>query len=84
MADHARKLGIEVGKNDPPGKVLMRDFIDSRRSIAGYSMPILMVTLAFSLLVSSFSADAAYLVTWFTYAIFALIGVYVFFGATAA
>jgi lysyl-tRNA synthetase class 2 len=26
MADHARKLGIEVGKNDPPGKVLMAIF----------------------------------------------------------
>ena len=61
-----------------PGKLLMRDFIDSRRSVAGYSMPILMVTLAFSLLVSSFSTEAAYLVTWFTYAIFALIGIDIF------
>lgn len=61
-----------------PGKVLMRDFIDARRSVAGYSMPILMVTLAFSLLVSSFSTDAAYLVTWFTYGIFALIAIDIF------
>ena len=67
-----------VRTENTPGKVLMRDFIDSRRSIAGYSMPILMVTLAFSLLVSSFSSNAAYLVTWFTYAIFALIGVDIF------
>jgi hypothetical protein len=56
----------------------MRDFIDSRRSVAGYSMPILMVTLAFSLLVSSFSTEAAYLVTWFTYGMFALIGIDIF------
>ena len=56
-----------------PGKVLMRDFIDSRRSVAGYSMPILTVTRAFSLLVSSFSTDAALLVTWFTYGMFTLI-----------
>lgn len=61
-----------------PGKVLMRDFIDSRRSLAGYSMPILMVTLALSLLVSSFSTDAAFLVTGFTYAVFALIAIDIF------
>ena len=61
-----------------PGKLLMRDFIDSRRSVAGYSMPILMVTLAFSLLVSSFSTEAAYLVTLFTYPMFALIGIDIF------
>jgi hypothetical protein len=61
-----------------PGKVLMRDFIDSRRSLAGYAMPILMVTLAFSLLFSAISTDAAYLVTWFTYGMFALIGIDIF------
>ncbi len=61
-----------------PGKVLMRDFVDSRRSVAGYAMPILMVTLAGSLLVSSFSPDAAMLVTWFTYSVFLLIGVDIF------
>ena len=62
-----------VRTENAPGKVLMRDFIDSRRSVAGYSMPILMVTLAFSLLVSSFSTEAAFFVTWLTYAIFAVI-----------
>ena len=62
-----------VRTENAPGKVLMRDFIDSSRSVAGYSMPILMVTLAFSLLVSSFSTAAAFFVTWLTYGIFVLI-----------
>lgn len=61
-----------------PGKVLMRDFVDSRRSIAQWSMPILMVTLAFSLLMSSFNNGAAILVTFFTYGIFALIAIDIF------
>lgn len=61
-----------------PGKVLMRDFVDSRRSLAGYAMPVLMVTLAVSLLVSSLSPDAALLVTYFTYSVFALIGIDIF------
>jgi DUF3043 family protein len=61
-----------------PAKQLMRDFIDSRRSVAGYSMPILMVTLAFSLLVSSISTDAVFLVTWVTYGMFAVIAIDIF------
>jgi hypothetical protein len=57
----------------------VRDFIDSRRSAAGYSMPLLMVTLAVSLTVSSFSADAAFFVTWLTYGVFAIIALDIFF-----
>ncbi len=57
-----------------PGKLLMRDFVDSRKSIAQWSMPILMVTLAISLVISSLSTDAAMIVTWFTYSLFVLIG----------
>ncbi|MCA0294253.1 MAG: DUF3043 domain-containing protein [Actinobacteria bacterium] len=56
-----------------PGKVLMRDFVDSRKSISQWSMPILMVTLAVSLVISSLSTDAALAVTWFTYSLFILI-----------
>jgi Protein of unknown function (DUF3043) len=67
-----------VRTENAPGKVLMRDFIDSRRSIAGYAMPILMVTLAVSLLVSSLSTDAAIIVTWVTYGVFALIAFDIF------
>ena len=67
-----------VRTESAPGKVLLRDFIDSRRSVAGYSMPVLMVTLAISLLASSFSADAAFFVTWLTYGVFALIALDIF------
>lgn len=62
-----------------PGKVLMRDFVDSHRGIAQWAMPILMITLAFSLFVSSVSVEAATLVTAATYSIFLLIGVDLFF-----
>lgn len=56
-----------------PGKVLMRDFVDSRKSISQWSMPLLMVTLAISLVISSLSTSAALIVTWFTYSLFILI-----------
>jgi len=61
-----------------PAKVLMRDFVDSHRGVAQWSMPILMITLALSLLVSSFSTDAAVLVTGFTYSVFLLIALDIF------
>lgn len=61
-----------------PGKVLMRDFVDSRRGIAQWSMPLLMIMLAFSLLMSSFNNDLAILVTGVTYAVFLLIAVDIF------
>ncbi|MCB0912545.1 MAG: DUF3043 domain-containing protein [Propionibacteriaceae bacterium] len=61
-----------------PGKVLVRDFVDSHRGVAQWSMPILMITLAFSLLVSTLNTNAAAVVTAFTYSIFLLIAVDIF------
>ncbi|MFZ0529097.1 MAG: DUF3043 domain-containing protein [Propionicimonas sp.] len=61
-----------------PGKVLLRDFVDSRRGLAQYSMPILMVTLATSLLVTSLNSSLALAVTYFTYALFLLIALDIF------
>lgn len=61
-----------------PGKVLMRDFVDSHRGVAQWSMPILMLTLAVSLVISSISLDAAVLVTGFTYSVFLLIALDLF------
>lgn len=61
-----------------PARLLMRDLVDSHRGLAQWAMPILMITLAISLLVSSFSSDAAVLVTGFTYSIFVLIGLDLF------
>jgi len=67
-----------VRAENTPGKVLIRDYIDARRGIAGYAMPILMVTLALSLGISALSVEAAYLVTWLTYAVFAVIALDIF------
>lgn len=61
-----------------PGKVLMRDFVDAHRGVAQWSMPILMLTLAVSLVISSISLDAAVLVTGFTYSVFLLIALDLF------
>ena len=61
-----------------PLKVLMRDFVDSHRGVAQYSMPILMVTLAVSLLLTNFSQELAVGVTMFTYAMFLMIALDVF------
>ena len=61
-----------------PGKVLVRDFVDSHRGVAQWSMPVLMVTLAFSLLLSSLSITATYLVTALTYGVFLLIALDLF------
>lgn len=61
-----------------PAKVLMRDFVDSRKGVAQWSMPILMGTLALSLALGSFGTEAATMVAWFTYAIFALIAIDLF------
>lgn len=61
-----------------PAKVLMRDFVDSHRGVAQYSMPILMITLAVSLLLTSFSPELAVGVTMFTYALFLMIALDLF------
>lgn len=61
-----------------PGKVLVRDFVDSHRGVAQWSMPLLLVTLAISLVISSLSADAAFAVTVVTYGIFLLIALDIF------
>jgi hypothetical protein len=67
-----------VKAESTPGKVLVRDLVDSHKGIAQWAMPILMITLAFSLVVSSFSSDAAMLVTILTYGVFLLIAVDLF------
>lgn len=56
-----------------PGKVLVRDFVDSRKSLAQWTMPILMGTLALSLLITTYLPDQVVVVTGFTYAIFAMV-----------
>lgn len=67
-----------VKAESAPGKVLVRDFVDSHRGIAQWSMPVLMVTLAVSLLANSFSATAGIFVTSLTYGVFLLIALDIF------
>jgi len=61
-----------------PGKVLVRDFVDSHRGVAQWSMPLLLITLAVSLVISSLSAEAALAVTAITYGLFLLIALDIF------
>jgi hypothetical protein len=61
-----------------PGKVLARDFVDAHRGISQWSMPLLMVALVLSLMVSSISTGAAYWATAVTYGVFLLIGLDIF------
>lgn len=56
-----------------PGKVLLRDHIDSRKGISGWAMPILMVSLMISLVAASFGEALAAMATWFTWSAMALI-----------
>lgn len=56
-----------------PGKVLVRDFVDARKGLAGWSMPLLMGTLALSLIVGPLGTAAVSVVSYFTWAIFAFI-----------
>lgn len=61
-----------------PGKVLMRDFVDARKGLAGWSMPILMGTLALSLVVGPLGTGAVSIVSYFTWLVFGMIGFDVF------
>lgn len=56
-----------------PGKTLMRDFVDARKGLAAWSMPLLMGTLAISLLVGSLGTAAASSVSYFTWLMMGMI-----------
>lgn len=50
-----------------PGKVLMRDWVDSRRGLAQFSMPVLMSMLMISLLVTSFGTLVTAIISYGTW-----------------
>lgn len=56
-----------------PGRVLMRDWVDSRRSITQFSMPVLMVMLLLSLLVTSLGTLATAIMSYATWLVMLLI-----------
>lgn len=56
-----------------PGKVLMRDWVDSRRGLAQFSMPVLMLMLMLSLLVTSFGTLLTAIMSYATWVVMAAI-----------
>lgn len=61
-----------------PGKVLMRDFVDARKGLAAWSMPLLMGTLALSLVAGSFGTGAVAMVSYFTWLLMGMIALDLF------
>ncbi len=61
-----------------PGKVLIRDFIDSRKGIASFSMPVLMGSLVLSLLSTSLGTAVVAMTSYFTWFMMLLIAIDVF------
>lgn len=61
-----------------PGKVLIRDFIDSRKGISSFAMPILMGSLLISLLATSLGTVVVALTSYLTWFIMLLIAFDVF------
>lgn len=70
----ARQRSFAEADNDP-GRVLMRDFIDSRKGFAQWSMPALMISLAISLALVYVNTQLATIAAFLPYVvIFAIIG----------
>jgi hypothetical protein len=73
QARNARRDEQMAKVEGQPGKVLLRDHIDSRKGISGWSMPILMFSLMASLFAASFGESMAAMATWFTWSVMALV-----------
>lgn len=56
-----------------PGKALMRDFIDSRRGLSQYAMPMLMAVLVLSLVTTQFGTLVVALTSYLTWLVMLLI-----------
>lgn len=56
-----------------PGRVLMRDWVDSRRGISGWAMPIIMGTLVLSLFATQFGALVTAIISYLTWAVLVVI-----------
>ena len=62
-----------------PGKVLMRDWVDSRPGLAQYSMPVLMTMLMVSLLVTGLGTLAVAIISYGTWVVMLMILADLFF-----
>jgi hypothetical protein len=56
-----------------PGRVLMRDWVDSRRGLAQFSLPLLMVMLMISLVVTTFGTLITAIMSYATWLVMILI-----------
>lgn len=61
-----------------PGKVLMRDWVDSRRGLSQWSMPVLMVMLMLSLVVTGFGTLFTAIMSYATWVVMLLIALDLF------
>ncbi|MDR1236649.1 MAG: DUF3043 domain-containing protein [Propionibacteriaceae bacterium] len=61
-----------------PRRVLLRDYIDARRSISQWAMPIIMVSLAVSMFTANWGQAAMTASMYVTWALFLIIGVDIF------
>ncbi|PFG17590.1 Protein of unknown function (DUF3043) [Propionicimonas paludicola] len=75
QAQAAARQRSFVEADNEPGRVLMRDFIDSRKGFAQWSMPALMISLAVSLALVYVNTQLATIAAFLPYVvIFAIIG----------
>lgn len=70
----AREAGLKAVESQP-GKVLLRDWVDSRRGLAPFSMPILMVMLMLSLVTTGFGTILTAIMSYATWIVLLLIGI---------
>jgi hypothetical protein len=63
---------------EQPGRALLRDFLDSRKGMAQYWMPVIMVSLALALAAMYLSPDLALVATFIPYLALAALAVHIF------
>ena len=73
----AREANMRSAESQP-GKVLVRDWVDSRRGLAPFSMPILMLMLMLSLVTTGFGTLATALMSYATWIVLLLIAIDLF------
>jgi hypothetical protein len=64
--------------DDQPGRQLLRDFLDSRKGMAQWWMPVIMIALALALAAMYLSTDLAVVATFVPYIALALLAVHIF------
>jgi hypothetical protein len=63
---------------EQPGRALLRDFLDSRKGMAQWWMPVIMISLALALVAMYLSPDLALVSTFIPYVALAALAVHIF------